>query len=402
MEPPTPSASITDVDLDRGASRIAAILTPLIGGMVYVVQPGFVQGLTQYVGFTDKQAGYLTAAEMAGIACASITLTLFSHRLHWRRTLLACFLLELTGNAVSMLVRDLAPFAIVRFAVGLGSGGAISLGFALIGMTHSPERNFGWNIGLAGLYGAVVMFALPTVLGGIGFNGFLLFFVACAAVGVYLVRFLPTTVAGELPAEGSATLTWAWKGPALSAILLYFTAQGGVWAYLFLIGTAGGLSEAQVATALTWSGIAGIFGGFTPALIGNRVGRVGPLVVGIVAGLVPMLYLKGPEAVWGYTVGVCVYNFAWNMTHPFLLATYASFDRTGRVVVYATALQTIGMAIGPAVAATLIHSGDYSPINWLAIVLFVATLAMIVPAGLHQARRVRAGNAAVVRSLRGP
>ena len=386
MPEPTSGASIIDVDLDRGASRVAAILTPLIGGMVFVVQPGFVEGLTQYVGFTAKQAGYVTAAEMAGIACASIILTLISHRLNWRRTLCVCFLIELAGNALSVPVREFGLFAIIRFVVGVGSGGAISLGFALIGMTRTPERNFGWNIGLAGLYGAGVMFALPAVLGAVGFNGFLLFFVACAAGGVYLVRFLPTRVAREVSTAGTTLLPWAWKGPALAAILLYFTAQGAVWAYLFLIGTAGGLSEAQAATALTWAGIAGIFGGLTPVLIGDRAGRAGPLLVGIVAGLVPMLYLRGPQLVVGYTIGTCVYNFAWNMTHPFLLATYASFDRTGRVVVYATALQTIGMAIGPAVAAAMIHAGDYSPINMLAVVLFVATLGLVLPATLRQAR----------------
>ena len=43
MPEPTSGASIIDVDLDRGASRVAAILTPLIGGMVFVVQPGFVE-----------------------------------------------------------------------------------------------------------------------------------------------------------------------------------------------------------------------------------------------------------------------------------------------------------------------------------------------------------------------
>jgi MFS family permease len=82
------------------------------------------------------------------------------------------------------------------------------------------------------------------------------------------------------------------------------------------------------------------------------------------------------------------------MTHPFMLATYASFDRSGRVVVYAAALQTIGMAVGPAIGASLITEGHYSPVNYLAVVLFALCLLLILPATLMQARSARAAAAA--------
>ncbi len=41
------------------------------------------------------------------------------------------------------------------------------------------------------------------------------------------------------------------EGLALAAMFAYFLAQGVVWAYLFLIGIAGGLTEQQVANGLT-------------------------------------------------------------------------------------------------------------------------------------------------------
>ena len=48
-----------------------------------------------------------------------------------------------------------------------------------------------------------------------------------------------------------------------------------------------------------------------------------------------------------------VYNFAWNTTHPFLLGAMASFDKNGRVVVYAVAAQMLGLATGPAVSSSI-------------------------------------------------
>lgn len=206
--------------LDHGWPRVAAILTPLIGGMVYVVQPGFVQGLTEYAGFSDVEAGYLAAAEMTGIALTSVVLTFVAHRIHWRRAITAFFLIELLGSGLSMVIHDFAVLGVVRFVVGLGSGGAISLGFALIGMTSAPERNFGWNIGLAGVYAAVVMYALPAVFHAAGLNGLLAFFVLFAAFGLWLARFLPDHGArGEQTGDG-VHLSWLLKVPALGAILL--------------------------------------------------------------------------------------------------------------------------------------------------------------------------------------
>ena len=87
-----------------------------------------------------------------------------------------------------------------------------------------------------------------------------------------------------------------------------------------------------------------------------------------------------------FAVAVCIYNLAWNMTHPFLLAAMASFDRRGRIVVYAVAMQMVGLAIGPGLAASVISEGIYSNVNWLGATLFIASLALILPPVLAQAR----------------
>jgi len=90
-------------------------------------------------------------------------------------------------------------------------------------------------------------------------------------------------------------------------------------------------------------------------------------------------------------VAVGIYNFAWNLTHPFLLASMASFDRRGRVVVYAVAMQMVGLAIGPALAASVISEGDYINVNWLGAGLFVVSLALILPPVVAQTKIFESG-----------
>jgi MFS family permease len=170
----------------------------------------------------------------------------------------------------------------------------------------------------------------------------------------------------------------------------YFIAQGVAWAYLFLIGVDGGLGEQQVATALTLSQVAGVAGALLPALIGHRFGRWRPLTVGITGGAVALAFLVGRFAYLPFTLAVCAYNFFWNMTHPYLLGSMASFDRRGRVVVYAVALQMLGLAIGPALAASVIAPGHLARVNTLAIAFFAVSWVCILPPVLIQQHRATA------------
>ena len=74
------------------------------------------------------------------------------------------------------------------------------------------------------------------------------------------------------------------------------------------------------------------------------------------------------------------------MVHPYLLASMASFDRRGRVVVYAVAMQMTGLAAGPALAAAVISEGDFTNVNWLGAALFLLSLVLILPPVMAQAK----------------
>ncbi|MBT6210343.1 MAG: hypothetical protein HOI35_10015 [Woeseia sp.] len=92
-----------------------------------------------------------------------------------------------------------------------------------------------------------------------------------------------------------------------------------------------------------------------------------------------------------FALAVGVYNFLWNLSHPYLLGAMASFDRRGRVVVYAVAMQMIGLAVGPFLAATVITEGEFDRVNKLGAALFLVSFILILPPVLAQARRAAAG-----------
>jgi predicted MFS family arabinose efflux permease len=370
---------------------IAAILVGVIGPEVFIVQPGFVQGLVQNLGFDDQSAGYAASIEVWGITATTLVMTFFSHRFNWRKVITASLLLVAVANALCIGVHSRELFVALRFVAGAGAGSLISLSFTTVGLTDNPDRNFGYLIMWVLLYGAVVLYLMPAAYAFSGMTGVLLFFAAFPLTALPFVKSLPDGGATAATVEADAVnLAAPLKALALAAMFAYFVAQGVAWAYLFLIGTAGGLTEQQVATGLTLSQVAGVAGALLPAIVGHRFGRWRPLTVGIVGGALCLLFLVGRFEYLPFTFWVCLYNFFWNMTHPFLLGSMASFDRRGRVVVLAVAAQMLGLAIGPALGATLIAPGQYSSVNYIAIAMFALSWACILPPVLIQQQRARA------------
>jgi len=373
------------VDVNSRWSLIAAIYMGVIGPAVFIVQPGFVQGLVEYFGFSEQQAGYVAAAEMWGMAATTLLMSFFHSRLNWRVLLAWSTLLVAAGNLVSLGTQSVAEFAVIRGITGVGSGVLVSLSFTVIGLTDKPDRNFGYLIMWVLTYGAAGFLLMPTAYALIGMKGVLVFFALFSLSALPFIRLLP--VSGEEHRDinqDAVDVSGVMKLMAIAAMFVYFVAQGVMWAYLFLIGTNGGASEQTVANGLTLSQFLGIAGAFVAAMLGDRFGRISPLTLAILGSVASLLFLFDQFSAAIYTFAVCLFNFAWNLTHPFLLAAMASFDRAGKLVTDAVAAQMLGLAVGPALAASVLRPDDYSAVIWLGVFLFVMSLLLILPPLIRQ------------------
>jgi predicted MFS family arabinose efflux permease len=373
------------VDLNNSMPLIAAIVMAVIGPEVFIVQPGFVLGMVEYMGFSEKMAGDISSAEMWGIALTTVLMTFSAHRFNWRHVFFASLLIMIIGNIASIFADTPLLFGLWRFFTGIGAGGLVSLSFTVVGLTDKPDRNFGYMIMWVLVYGAIVLMAMPAAYQLIGMNGVLLFLALLPACGLGFVRYLPTSGTEHVQVEADAVnLPSNYKYVALLAMFCYFLGQGVVWAYLFLIGITGGGTEQEIANGLTASQFLGVAGALTAAMLGSKLGRSVPLSIGILGTFIPLFWLFGSMGALIYGIAVCVYNYFWNLTHPFLLSAMASFDRSGRVVTYAVAAQMLGIANGPWIAARVFTEGDFSNVIWLGIALFSISLMLILPPVLKQ------------------
>jgi predicted MFS family arabinose efflux permease len=344
----------------------------------------FIQGLVEYLSMTEQQAGEIAAAEMFGLATTTVLLSFISERVTWRNFLVLCVAICTLGNFASIGQTDPQALAAIRFITGLGSGGLISLTFTMAGLTERTDRNFGFIVTWVLIYGALGMFVMPSAYQLVGMNGVLAFFGLFCASCFYFIRFLPDSGAAHIDSGNERHYKVSIKTIALAAILIYNIAVGIVWAYLFLVGLEADMQEQAVANALTTSQFLGIAGAFLAVMFETRFGRLAPLMVGIFGGAASIYVLVGQLESAGFWLAVCGFNFLWNLSMPYLLATLAEFDHRGRIVVHGVSMQFVGYAIGPYVAAQLLTRGGFDLVNTAGATLFVVSALVILPGIIAQ------------------
>ena len=272
------------VDVNSRSSIIAIVYIAVIAPCVFILQPGYVQGLVEYLALSEEQAGYIASAEMFGIAFTTLLLIFMEARIDWRKLTVLCLVVAAAGNLLSLSLADFESLAAVRFLTGMGSGGLMSLTFAMMGLTGKSDRNFGYIITWVLIYGALGILVMPTAFATIGMDGVLLFFALFNVSGLFFTRYLPRSGVHHLNLSVPEKVSYSWrlKGVSLFALLVYNTSIGIVWAYLFLLGLEAGIAEQTVANVLTVSQFLGIAGAFVAVVLQLRIGRIIPLQVSII------------------------------------------------------------------------------------------------------------------------
>jgi len=165
-------------------------------------------------------------------------------------------------------------------------------------------------------------------------------------------------------------------------MLLYFIGQIGAWSYFFRYG----MSEQSVGSALSISQFFGMTGAFSVVLFSHVVRKDIALTLGIGLSIAAIAALFGSYGFVAFVLISGVYQFLWNMTHPYLLGALASFDPTGKVIAQGTGMQFLGTAAGPAIAAALISDASIAPVLWMGIIFMLAALACMLPPVIQEHR----------------
>lgn len=345
------------------------------------IQPAYVDTLARYGRLGAERAGYTLSWEMTAFAVTTIAMAFFAQRLPWKRTIWAALIVIASGNVLSMFLADFQQLLIVRILVGGASGLIVPLAFATVGRLPNPERAFGLMIGILLIYAALFLGIMPWLTSAAGVTGLfggMLFTCILAALGM---RWLPDDFRPEDRGVRNR-FSWPAKGHrlVLAGMLLYFAHLASFWSFASVIAQDNGIGEGSIALALATSQIAGILGTVLPAIWGERIPFLRALalaVLGCVASVALLLVLTDATT---FLLAVLLFHFGWNLGHSYLLALFARLDPTSNLIVMATAMQKVGIAAGPAIAAAAYGAKGGSWVLIASLLLGLAAMAALTPA----------------------
>ena len=370
----------------------ALVAVGTLGAAPVVIGPVMVGGLIDEFALSPRQAGLVYAAEMAGIGLATLAGVFVVHRWNRRGLLIAAVLLLLMAylaSATAVATLSAAALFGVLLAIwlvgGLGSGTATSTMKAAVAGTRDPDRVFAFYSMLMLAFGAL---AVPSLTQLRLAHGLAYVYLAMAVLTAALL-----TVSRAWPARTAVRTRIGGASPdrprtlqitAIAALGCYFLGYSGVWPYAERLAIAAGLSASEAGRSVGLGLLAGGLGAGLAAAISTRWGRVVPLALGLPLALAGLALLAVGEPA-AYRAGVVLFVGSAFFSFPYVLGALAALDPAGRVIMAGLVVQSVCMAIAPAVAAQL-ASIDYLSVPWQGLVFFVLCTALSLYAG----RRVRA------------
>jgi len=364
-----------------------------VGYLGSIAAPVIVQALIES-GLNYQQAGNLGTIELMMLALSSTLVTPYVPLVSHRRLAIGGVLFAVVGLVVSVLSTSLLDMTIGRIITGLGSGLAISGANAAIAAREDAERIFAiiWTIG-GGITALVARYLPEYVKDGNYPVGFMVLLGICV-VGVPFMIWLPprpvfrgamTDVrdhAAGAPSDEPAGLRVVFSPMALATlfgILIYSAAEQALWQFAYNIPIEAGIPEEIATRILAFATLMCLAGGVTAAVLGVRLGRITPLVVGSLLSVAGRwVYIASASSEWLF-VGGLMWGLGFYFVIPYQIGLVAAIDRSGRVAVAAGAAANFGYAIGPTIAGYILQHLDSQALIYVVCGATFMSMVVMLP-----------------------
>jgi len=364
--------------INKISTVVAAMWMTVIGTLGILFLPLMVGGIINELGFIEKQAGYIAAAEMAGVAMASGLGIFWVRRVNWVTVSILATIAFMAANWASTGITEYWPMLVSRFVVGAASGALLAVGLACQSDSKNADRIFGYWVACQMTVSSAGYLLLPSIREIWGLDGFLFALIILGATAFVSLAFLPTRGLNRISAQEKQKNTILTSSLALAGALLFFMAQGGLWAFLERIGLVADLTTTQIGFALAVSSYLGIVGGLAKNWLADAAGMLSPFIMVIVGEVIMLIVFATTSSNIMFLVAVCMLQFFWAMGMASLLGGLNIIDKSGGLVLLLMSVAKAGYSLGPALMGWLIIADDYSNVIFASGVLVVVGMSTAV------------------------
>lgn len=344
--------------------------------------------LVDRVGLSERMAGLAVSAEILGFIAG---LALFNLALgRWGRVRLARVGMVLVGlgSALTLLLPGLWIFG-ARFTVGAGVGTVLALIYNVVSMRDAPQRYYAALSAITLIYSAILLLVCSALARSFGLVGVCSLIIAHALIGFVVAGRVPATSETRRPSTAQSASSAVAPRVRLTlvalsaAAMLVYIGHTALWSFQERMALAAGAAPAWMGTLLAMSALGGVVGAALAFKLGESRGVILPQVMAYVMIVASALMLSGHWGLGAFAVGAVVIKVGWFLGYPYIQGSISTLDPSGRWASVAGALQSLGTAAGPALAALVVIRG-YDSI--VAVALIAYGLSAIL--ALTAARRV--------------
>jgi MFS family permease len=365
----------------RSWGALAAIFySGIASSTLLTLKPLIVGALIDDYRFSAAQAGFVAGIEMAGIGLASLVVGAAATAWRRRRVIAWGAALAVTGSLVPWVPHAYGLVLCLRLVAGFGSGLIAASVFASLGAARDPDRIFGiYLVSAYAIAGSLFPLA-STVIARHGASGAYLLLAAIICAVIPISRGIPDAAVQRESAAGPAPALLKLKAAcSLAVSLVFWLGNGAVWAFVERLGLNSRMTSLEVAGVLSASQIAFMGGAVLASMVHTRFGRTLPTFGAMAVTMAGTSLIGWGGSALAFCAGVLLFCFAWPLFLAYLNGTMATQDPAGRIVALSIASQTVGMAIGPAIAGVLAHRLGYSAVSGMALASYLLAILLLLP-----------------------
>jgi MFS family permease len=184
-----------------------------------------------------------------------------------------------------------------------------------------------------------------------------------------------------------------------AGMAIYSAAEQALWNFAYNLPIEAGVAPALAAQVVAFATIMGLAGGVIAAVLGVRLGRVFPIVLGCLFSLSGRwLYISSASGSALFFASL-LWGIGFYFISPYQIGLVAAVDRKGRAAVASAAAYNLGYAVGPGLAGRILQ---YMDREWLMIFIAGSTLVsmlLFLPLAIRVDRNARIARAPAGRPL---
>lgn len=378
----------------------AACAVSSASALLFNLMPALLVLAAQRFQLSASDLGVVGSSYLAGFAVVATTSNAWIRRFNWRRLIGASTVVAAGSLAACAVAASYGAVLAALVLAGASLGVLYTVCTAIVSESHAPDRAFGTKLA-AEVFVAIVALLIVTevVAPRWGFPGAVL--TIAGMVGALVLAgmaALPTERALTPPAErfgmiriGASPFAWLtrdlWSWAGLAALFIAFAGLSALWAYVEHIAPSFNINAQSAANALMAALVVNGLSGIAAAVLGDKLGRTRPLVVGMVITILGAAALQWGGGFSAYIIGIVLAIGMWNFPMAYQMGMIASADERGSVAVLMPAAIAIGGAIGPLAAGMLLSAtSGYSALYALFAATSIVGLAIFVLLGRKLAK----------------